>query len=303
MKFGFVFPGQGSQAVGMMNAYGAHPLIRRTFEEAADAISTNLWRMVESGTAEELALTVNTQPLMLTAGIAVWRMWRACDKPVPNVMAGHSLGEYSALVAAGVVDFAQAVKLVHFRAQAMQEAVPAGVGAMAAILNLDVREVEAACEEAAQGQVVACANLNDPRQIVIAGHKEAVERACEIAKQKGAKRALLLPVSAPFHCALMRPASERLADYLQDIKFAPPAIPVINNVDVKTIEDVTQIKQALVRQAYSPVRWIETIQTMHAMGTERIYECGPGKVLAGLVKRIDTELEVVALVDEASVSA
>ncbi|MCL2658382.1 MAG: ACP S-malonyltransferase [Betaproteobacteria bacterium] len=300
MSFAFVFPGQGSQSVGMMQAYGDSAEVRQTFAEASEALHEDLWAMVAEGPAERLALTVNTQPLMLTAGVAVWRAWRAAGGGMPAVVAGHSLGEYAALVAADVLAFADAVRLVRLRATAMQEAVPAGVGGMAAILGLSPERVEQACQEAAQGQVVSCANLNDPKQIVIAGHAEAVARACEAAKALGAKRALPLPVSAPFHCALMRSAAERLAVALADIGFNAPVIPVLNNVDVAVESDPLRIKDALVRQAYSPVRWIEIVQAIAARGVTRIAECGPGKVLAGLVKRCDAGPEALALADAAS---
>lgn len=301
MKFAFVFPGQGSQAVGMMSAYADFAVVRETFDEASAALGFDLWAMVADGPAEVLAQTVNTQPIMLTAGVAVWRAWQSLNGPAPAVVAGHSLGEYAALVAAGAINFKDAVGLVRFRAQAMQEAVPAGEGGMAAILNLAPEEVAAACAEAAQGQVVAAANLNSPVQIVIAGHAAAVERAMEACKARGAKRAVPLPVSAPFHSELMRPAAERLAARLAEVEFRSPAIPVLNNVDVAIESDPARIRDALVRQAYGPVRWIETVQAMHAQGVVRVAECGPGKVLAGLVKRIEASLEVDALIDAESV--
>jgi len=300
MSFAFVFPGQGSQSVNMMAAYGESEPISAAFAEASDALGEDLWAMVADGPAERLALTVNTQPLMLTAGVAVWRAWLAAGGAQPSVVAGHSLGEYSALVAAGALSFADAVRLVRLRAQAMQEAVPAGTGGMAAILGLDPQQVAAACEQAAQGQVVSAANLNDPKQIVIAGHAQAVARACEAAKALGAKRALVLPVSAPFHCALMKPAAERLRVALADVEVRAPVIPVINNVDVAVESDPTRIKDALVRQAYMPVRWIELVQAIAARGVTRIAECGPGKVLAGLVKRCDAGPEALAIADAAS---
>jgi [acyl-carrier-protein] S-malonyltransferase len=300
MSFAFVFPGQGSQSVGMMQAYGESAEIRSTFAEASDALGEDLWAMAEEGPTERLALTVNTQPLMLTAGVAVWRAWRAAGGGVPSIVAGHSLGEYAALVAAGALPFADAVRLVRLRATAMQEAVPAGTGGMAAILGLAPELVAQACEQAAQGQVVSAANLNDPKQIVIAGHAEAVTRACEAAKALGAKRAVPLPVSAPFHCALMRPAAERLGEALAGIAFSVPEIPVLNNVDVAVESDPARIKDALVRQAFSPVRWIETVQAMAGRGVTRIAECGPGKVLAGLVKRCDAGPEALAIADAAS---
>ncbi len=302
MKFAFVFPGQGSQSVGMMNAYGESTAIRATFAEASDALGEDLWQMVADGPAELLAQTVNTQPLMLTAGIAVYREWIARGGAVPALVAGHSLGEYSALVAAGALDFGDAVRLVRLRAQAMQEAVPQGEGAMAALLGLDEPEAAAACAEAAQGEVVSAANLNSPGQIVIAGARAAVERAMAVAKTKGAKRAVLLPVSAPFHCALMKPAAERLQQRLADIAVKVPSIAVLNNVDVAVETDPARIKDALVRQAYSPVRWIETVQDIARRGVTHVYECGPGKVLAGMTKRIEGSLQGGAIADAASLA-
>lgn len=297
MSFAFVFPGQGSQSVGMMAAYGESEVIRATFAEASAALGEDLWAMAAEGPAERLSLTVNTQPLMLTAGVAVWRAWRAAGGATPTVVAGHSLGEYSALVAAGALELADAVRLVRLRAQAMQDAVPAGTGGMAAILGLSPELVAEACAEAAQGEEVAAANLNDPGQIVIAGHAGAVARACEAAKARGAKRALPLPVSAPFHSALMRPAAERLALALQTVDVRTPAIRVVNNVDVAIELDPVRIKDALVRQAYSPVRWIETVQALAAQGVTQVVECGPGKVLMGLVKRCGAGPEALAISD------
>lgn len=302
MTFALVFPGQGSQSVGMMSAYGDDAVIRDTFAEASDALGEDLWQMVSEGPAERLALTVNTQPLMLTAGVAVYRAWIARGGPVPQFVAGHSLGEYSALVAAGVLRFADAVPLVRFRAQAMQEAVPAGEGAMAALLGLEIDAVRAACAEAAAGDVVEAANINAPGQIVIAGAKAAVERAIEVAKTKGAKRAMLLPVSAPFHCALMKPAAERLRERLAQLELVAPQIAVINNVDVAVCDSPDAIRDALVRQAFSPVRWIETIETMAGHGLAQIYECGPGKVLAGMNKRIAKDVGGGAIHDAASLA-
>ena len=300
MAFALVFPGQGSQSVGMMAAYGESAVIRETFAEASAALGEDLWAMVCDGPAERLALTVNTQPLMLTAGVAAYRAWLAADGPKPELVAGHSLGEYSALVAAGALAFSDAVPLVRFRAQAMQEAVPAGEGAMAAIMGLEAEVVRELCLEAAQGQVVEAANLNAPGQIVIAGAKAAVERAGELAKARGAKRALLLPVSAPFHCALMRPAAERLAQRLADVSIRKPEIEVINNVDVAVYVEPEKIRDALVRQAFSPVRWIELIQAMAGRGMSHVIECGPGKVLAGMTKRIAREVEGGSAHDAAS---
>jgi [acyl-carrier-protein] S-malonyltransferase len=299
MTFALVFPGQGSQAVGMMNAYGDLPVIRATFAEASEALGEDLWQMVSEGPAEKLALTVNTQPLMLTAGVAIYRAWRDAGGPLPVLVAGHSLGEYSALVAAGALAFADAVPLVRLRAQAMQEAVPEGQGAMAALMGLEVEAVRAACAEAAQGEVVEAANLNAPGQIVIAGAAAAVQRAVEVAKARGAKRAVLLPVSAPFHCALMKPAAARLEKRLADVAVSRPQIAVLNNVDVAVVDEPDAIRDALVRQAFSPVRWIETIQAMAARGVRQVYECGPGKVLAGMTKRISGELQGGAIADAA----
>lgn len=300
MNFAFVFPGQGSQSVGMMAAYGESVTIRQTFAEASDALDQDLWQMVADGPAEVLALTVNTQPLMLAAGIAVYREWSARGGLVPAIVAGHSLGEYSALVAAGALDFSDAIKLVRLRAQAMQEAVPQGEGAMAALLGLDEAQAVEACAEAAQGDVVSAANLNSPGQIVIAGSRAAVERAIATAKARGAKRAVLLPVSAPFHCALMKPAAERLQQRLAEIEVRVPVIPVLNNVDVAVEDQPARIKDALVRQAYSPVRWIETVQAIAARGATHVFECGPGKVLAGMTKRIEGSLQGGAIADAAS---
>lgn len=303
MTFALVFPGQGSQSVGMMAAYGDDAVIRATFAEASDALGEDLWQMVEEGPAERLALTVNTQPLMLATGVAVYRAWIAHGGPVPQFVAGHSLGEYSALVAAGVLRFADAVPLVRFRAQAMQEAVPAGEGAMAALLGLEIDVVRAACAEAAAGEVVEAANINAPGQIVIAGAKAAVERAIEVAKTKGAKRAMLLPVSAPFHCALMKPAADRLRERLGQIEVRVPQIAVVNNVDVAVCDGPDAIRDALVRQAFSPVRWIETIEAIAARGVAQIYECGPGKVLAGMNKRIAKDVDGGSIHDAASLAA
>ena len=303
MSFAFVFPGQGSQSVGMMAAYGDSPVVRATFDEASAALGEDLWTMVAEGPAEKLALTVNTQPIMLTAGVAVWRLWESLGGKTPSVMAGHSLGEYSALVAAGALKLADAVPLVRLRAAAMQEAVPAGTGAMAAILGLDDDGIAAACAEAAQKEIVEPVNFNAPGQTVIAGHKGAVERACEACKARGAKRAVLLPVSAPFHSSLLKPAADRLALALADIVVATPVIPVINNVDVAIETDPAKIKDALVRQAAKPVRWVEIIQKMALMGVTTTAECGPGKVLAGLTKRCADGITGVALADAESVNA
>lgn len=292
-----VFPGQGSQSVGMMASFVDSAVVRSTFAEASDALGQDLWQLVAEGPVEALAQTVNTQPVMLTAGVAVWRAWLEQGGAVPGVVAGHSLGEYAALVAAGVLEFADAVKLVRFRAEAMQTAVPAGLGAMAAILNLSPELVAEACAEAALGEIVAAANLNSPVQIVIAGHAGAVERAMEACKARGAKRAVALPVSGPFHSALMKPAADRLAERLAQTAFAEPKIAVLNNVDVKIETAAEAIRDALVRQAYCPVRWIETVESMRAQGVEQVLEFGPGKVLAGLVKRINGDLAVEAITD------
>lgn len=300
MAFALVFPGQGSQSVGMMDGYGNSPIIRDVFAEASEALGEDLWQMASEGPAERLALTVNTQPLMLTAGVAAYRAWLAAGGSKPALVAGHSLGEYSALVAAGALVFADAVPLVRFRAQAMQEAVPEGEGAMAALMGLDIDEVRAACAEAAQGDVVGAANLNAPGQIVIAGVKAAVERAMKVASEKGAKRAVLLPVSAPFHCALMKPAAERLHERLATVKIARPEIDVLNNVDVAIQYDPEKIRDALVRQASSPVRWIESVTEMAARGIGRVIECGPGKVLAAMTRRISKDVEGGSLHDAAS---
>ena len=307
MAFAFVFPGQGSQSVGMMGAYGDSPIIRATFDEASATLNQDLWQLVVDGPAEMLAQTVNTQPLMLTAAIAAYRLWQEKGGKQPAVVAGHSLGEYSALVAAGVLGFKDAVPLVRLRASAMQEAVPVGTGAMAAILNLDDDKIREACAEAVAeggaGAVVAPVNFNAPGQTVIAGSKAAVERACEGCKARGAKRAVLLPVSAPFHSSLIRPAADKLAQRLAELEFASPLIPVINNVDVAIESDPLRIKDALIRQAYSPVRWVETIQKMAGMGMGSVAECGPGKVLAGLVKRCADGVNGIALADAAAIDA
>ncbi|HOL65001.1 MAG TPA: ACP S-malonyltransferase [Accumulibacter sp.] len=301
MAFAFVFPGQGSQSVGMMAAYGESAVVRATFDEASAALGQDLWQLLAEGPSEALAQTVNTQPVMLTAGIAVYRLWLDKGGKVPAVVAGHSLGEYSALVAAGVLAFADAVPLVRLRAAAMQEAVPAGEGAMAAILGLQDSQVAEACAEAAADEVVEPVNFNGPDQTVIAGSKAAVERAFAACKARGAKRALLLPVSAPFHSSLMRPAADKLAQRLAELSLAAPQIPVINNVDVAIENDADKIRDALIRQAYSPVRWVETIRRIADMGVAGVAECGPGKVLAGLTKRCAATLASTALADLASI--
>jgi [acyl-carrier-protein] S-malonyltransferase len=302
MKFAFVFPGQGSQSVGMMKGFAQSTEVREVFSEASDALGQDLWKLVEQGPAEELNSTLNTQPVMLTAGYAVYRAWRAAGGPEPVMVAGHSLGEYTALVASGVIAFRDAVPLVRFRAQAMQEAVPIGEGAMAAILGLDDETVRAACREAAQGQVVEPVNFNAPGQVVIAGNKAAVERGVEAVKAKGAKRAIMLPVSAPFHSALLRPAADRLAQYLAGIECAAPRLPVVNNVDVTVETDARRIRDALARQACNPVRWVEVIGSLFASGITHVIECGPGKVLAGFTRRIENKLNGSAIGDPHSLS-
>lgn len=299
-KFAFVFPGQGSQAIGMLNGFAGNDIVAQTVAEASEALQFDLGKLIENGPKDELDLTTNTQPVMLTAAVATYRAWIAAGGVAPAVVAGHSLGEYSALVAAGVIPFRDAVPLVRFRAKAMQEAVPVGQGGMAAILGLSDEEVRLACEEAAGGEIVEPVNFNAPAQVVIAGHKTAVERACEAAKLKGAKRALPLPVSAPFHSSLLKPASDRLREYMENLNFSTPQIPVVNNVDVSALQDAADIKNALVRQAASPVRWVETVQKMAADGVTHIVECGPGKVLTGLTKRINGDLVAEAIVDQAS---
>jgi [acyl-carrier-protein] S-malonyltransferase len=303
MSFAFVFPGQGSQSVGMMAAYGDAAVVRATFDEASATLGDDLWAMVADGPADLLTQTVNTQPVMLTAGIAAWRLWLEKGGRQPAVVAGHSLGEYSALVAAGVIEFKDAVPLVRLRAAAMQQAVPVGTGAMAAILGLDNAGIAAACAEAAQGEVVEPVNFNATGQTVIAGHKAAVERAMEACKARGAKMAKALPVSAPFHSSLIRPAADKLAARLAELTLNAPQIPVINNVDVAIENDLSRIKDALIRQAYNPVRWVETIQKMASMGVSTVAECGPGKVLAGLTKRCADGVTGIALADAAAIEA
>jgi len=303
MKFAFVFPGQGSQSVGMMQGWGDRAEVRATFAEASDALGQDLWALVNDGPADQLNQTVNTQPAMLAADIAVWRVWLAAEGARPTLLAGHSLGEYAALVAAGALNFADTIKLVRFRAEAMQAAVPEGVGAMAAILGLDDDTVRAVCADAAAGEVVEAVNLNSPGQVVIAGNKAAVERAMVLAKERGAKRALPLPVSVPSHSSLMLPAAEKLLAHLQSITIATPAIPVLHNTDVQSHAEPEAIRAALAKQLHTPVRWVETVQALKAAGMDRVIECGPGKVLAGLGKRIDDSLPALALVDEASLQA
>lgn len=303
MQFGLVFPGQGSQSVGMLSNFSRYPVVRDTLIEAGEALGENLLELIESGPGEVLGLTTNTQPVMLAADIAVYRAFRAAGGALPSVVAGHSLGEYAALVAAGTLEFQAAVRLVRLRAEAMQQAVPVGVGGMAAILGLDAERVNQACVESAQGEVVEAVNFNDPIQIVIAGHVDAVARAMERAKQLGAKRALPLPVSAPFHSSLMKPAADRLAQALEDMVLREPGIPVVNNVDVAMLSDPALIKDALVRQAYKPVRWVEVIEKMRASGVMRVIECGPGRVLSGLSKRIDKSIDGGAINDQDELDA
>ena len=303
MKLAMVFPGQGSQSVGMLKGYEGLPGVDAVRAGAAAALGSDFVKLLDEGPVEQLGLTVNTQPAMVTAAIAAYRAWIGSGGPVPVIVAGHSLGEYSALVAAGALPFEIALPLVRFRAQSMQEAVPDGQGAMAAILGLDDDAAKAACAEAAQGEVVQAVNFNAPGQVVIAGHKTAVARAIEACKARGAKRAMPLPVSAPFHSSLMQPAANKLEGFLKNVAFAVPSVPVINNVDVKTESDPEKIKNALVRQAASPVRWVETIRQMAEQGVTHVVECGPGKVLAGLVKRIDSRLVGIAAADRASLEA
>jgi len=304
MTFAFVFPGQGSQSVGMLNSISERPEVRATLQEASEALGEDVAKLIAEGPAEALSLTTNTQPVMLTAAVAFYRAWLAAGGHAPKVMAGHSLGEYSALVAAGVISFKDAVPLVRFRAEAMQTAVPVGTGGMAAILGLDDATVIKVCAEAsaASGGVVEAVNFNAPGQVVIAGASDAVTKACELLKAAGAKRALPLPVSAPFHSSLLQPASEKLKDYLANIEFKVPTIAVINNVDVEILNDPAAIKDALVRQAAKPVRWQETIQAMAAQGITQVVECGPGKVLAGLTKRINDQVTGLPVFDEASLN-
>jgi [acyl-carrier-protein] S-malonyltransferase len=298
MKLAMIFPGQGSQSVGMLRAYQGLPEVEETKSLARDALGADFLRLLDEGPAEQLNLTVNTQPAMVTAGYAVYRAWRALGGPAPQIVAGHSLGEYTALTAAGAIEFKDCLPLVRFRAQAMQEAVPAGQGAMAAILGLDDEATRAACTEA--GGEVQAVNFNAPGQVVIAGEKAAVERAIEKCKARGAKRAMALPVSAPFHSTLMRPAAQRLGGYLADVRIGAPQCDVLNNVDVKIEKEPGRIKDALVRQAASPVRWVETIQAMAAMGATHIVECGPGKVLAGMTRRIAGDVQSFTLSDRAA---
>ena len=303
-QFAMVFPGQGSQTVGMLAELAAdHPVIEATFQEASDALGYDLWQLTQQGPAEELNKTWQTQPALLAASVALYRLWQQKGGQTPAMMAGHSLGEYSALVCAGVLDFAEAIKLVELRGKLMQEAVPAGTGAMQAIIGLDDAAIQQACEEAAQGQVVSPVNFNSPGQVVIAGHKEAVERAGAACKAAGAKRALPLPVSVPSHCALMKPAADKLAVALEKMTFNAPALTIVNNVDVKCETSPEAIRSALVRQLYSPVRWTEAVEFMAAQGVTSLLEVGPGKVLTGLTKRIVDSLTASAVNDSASLTA
>jgi [acyl-carrier-protein] S-malonyltransferase len=306
--FAFVFPGQGSQSVGMLDAWGDHPVVLETLREASDALGEDLGQLIKNGPKESLGLTTNTQPVMLVSAVAAYRVWMQETGVAPKVVAGHSLGEYSALVAAGVLTLIQATPLVRFRAQAMQDAVPVGVGAMAAILGMDAAKVMAGCAEVsaafgpASSEIVEAVNFNDPGQTVIAGSKAAVEKACEVLKAQGAKRALPLPVSAPFHSSLMKPAAEKLREKLAETVFLPPQITVINNIDVAVETEVDRIRDALYRQAFGPVRWVECMGAIKAQGLTTVVECGPGKVLAGMVKRIDPELVGMALLDPETMS-
>jgi len=298
-RFAFVFPGQGSQSVGMLDAWGEHVEVRRTLEEASAALGEDLGALIHAGPKEALDLTTNTQPVMLTAGIACYRAWAAETGLVPSLVAGHSLGEYTALVAAGALSLADALPLVRFRAEAMQEAVPVGAGAMAAILGMDAQAVRDACAElaAASGEVVEAVNFNDPKQTVIAGSRAGVEQACTALKARGAKRALLLPVSAPFHSSLMKPAAERLKLRLATTPVAAPAIGVVDNVDARCESDPQRIRDALYRQAAAPVRWVECVLAMRAQGLTHIFECGPGRALSGMVKRIDADVVTTTVCD------
>ncbi len=303
-KFAIVFPGQGSQAVGMLAELGEqYDVVKQTFAEASDALGYDLWALVQNGPAEDLNETFRTQPALLASSVAIWRVWQELGLEQPANLAGHSLGEYSALVCAGVIDFKEAIKLVELRGKLMQEAVPAGTGAMYAIIGLADDAIAKACEDAAQGEVVSPVNFNSPGQVVIAGSKDAVERAGALCKEAGAKRALPLPVSVPSHCALMKPAAEKLAVALESIEFNSPQLPVINNVDVVAETDPAKIKDALVRQLHSPVRWTETVELMHEQGVEQLLELGPGKVLTGLTKRIVKTLTAAAVNDVASLDA
>lgn len=305
--FSFVFPGQGSQSVGMLDAWGDHPVVMRTVQEASDALSQDLGRLIHEGPKEALALTTNTQPVMLVAGVAAYRVWMDMMSVAPAVVAGHSLGEYSALVASGALSLSDAAPLVRLRAQAMQDAVPVGLGAMAAILGMDAKQVVAGCAQVCAefsdkaSEVVEAVNFNDPAQTVIAGSKLAVERACDVLKTQGAKRAMILPVSAPFHSSLMRPAAEKLRLRLAELSFQEPVVPLVNNIDASVESDASRIRDALYRQAFGPVRWVDCVRAIKARGIGHVVECGPGRVLTGMLKRIDPELNGLALFDLATV--
>jgi [acyl-carrier-protein] S-malonyltransferase len=304
MSVAFVFPGQGSQSVGMLRELaGVHPSVQQTFAEASQVLGYDLWSLVQNGPDADLNMTERTQPAMLTAGVAVWRVWNDHAGAAPVLMAGHSLGEYTAMVCSGALDFAEGISLVASRGRFMQEAVPAGTGAMAAVMGLELALLEKICADAAEDDTVSCANLNAPGQIVIAGHHAAVERAAAAAKAAGAKRALILPVSVPSHCALMKPAAARLRPLLEAASWRAPKVPVLHNADVATHADTAGIIEALARQLYQPVRWIETVQQLHAQGVTRVIECGPGKVLAGLCKRIEGDLECLPVFDPATLGA
>ena len=299
-KYALVFPGQGSQSRGMMNAYADFSVVRDTFTEASDVLKQDLWQLVAEGSDAELNATVNTQPVMLAAGVAVYRAWQSLKAPLPLMMAGHSLGEYSALVASGALKFSDALPLVRYRAECMQQAVPEGVGGIAAILGLDDEVVREVCKEAAQNEVLEAVNYNSPGQIVIAGNRAAVERGMELAKARGAKRALMLPMSVPSHCSLLKGAADKLRVYLDAVQIQSPSVPVVHNADVKSYADAASIKDALVRQLYSPVRWVETVQHFGKQGITHNVECAPGKVLVGLNKRIDTNQQALTLNDSAA---
>lgn len=303
MKIAFVFPGQGSQSVGMLDGWAGNAAVAQTLEQASAALGQDLGALIAQGPAEQLNLTTNTQPAMLAAAVAMYRVWLAAGGQAPSLVAGHSLGEYSALTAAGAFELEDAVRVVRIRADAMQAAVPVGTGGMAAVLGLSDEAVQAVCQQAAQGEIVEAVNFNAPAQVVIAGHKAAVERACELAKQAGAKRALVLPVSAPFHASLLKPAAQVLEQALASVAMRTPSIALVNNVDVLSPSEPAAIKDALVRQAWHPVRWVETIKAMKAQGVTHLVECGPGKVLTGLTKRIDSDLIGLAVTDPASLEA
>jgi len=302
-KYALVFPGQGSQSRGMMNAYADYSVVRDTFAEASEVLKQDLWQLVAEGSDAELNATVNTQPLMLAAGVAVYRAWQGLHAPTPVMMAGHSLGEYTALVASGALKFVDALPLVRYRAECMQLAVPEGVGGIAAILGLDDEVVREVCKEAAQSEVLEAVNYNSPGQIVIAGNRAAVERGMEMAKARGAKRALMLPMSVPSHCSLLKGAAEKLRIYLNDVVMQAPEVPVVHNADVASYSDTASIKDALVRQLYSPVRWVETVQYFGKQGISHNVECAPGKVLVGLNKRIDTNQQALTLNDSAALQS